>query len=313
MYVHRRRTRIEIWTPAKLNLFLEVLGRRADGYHEIETLMVPINLFDTLRLSRRDDDRVQLTTRWAPSRRTDASREEATELPPADKNLAFRAVECLRQRAAVTTGVDLELIKRIPAAAGLGGGSSDAAAALIGANELWNLKWSRQRLAAVAAELGSDVPFFLHHAPAWCRGRGERIEPCWLGADHHFVVMCPPQGLSTADVYARVQLHGPRVSADRSRSVPRGPRDLARSMFNRLQPAAERIAPWLQTVQQQFHQLDLLGHQMSGSGSAYFGVCRSARHALRVAAEVRSRAVGRVFCAAAVGGGPHCIIPVSQN
>jgi 4-diphosphocytidyl-2-C-methyl-D-erythritol kinase len=317
MYVHRRRTRIEIWTPAKLNLFLEVLGRRADGYHEIETLMVPISLFDTLRLSRRDDGRVHLTSRWAfpPCRSSPGTLPGEAPLPPAIENLAYRAIERLRQRAGVTTGVDLELIKRIPAAAGLGGGSSDAAAALCGGNELWELKWSRERLAELAAELGSDIPFFLYDSSAWCRGRGEQVEPWWLGTRHHFVLVCPPQGLSTAEVYS----HTERVTSRRGGAVRgeagrlRRPADLAHLMFNRLQSAAEQIAPWIRAMQQQFNRLDVLGHQMSGSGSAYFGVCRNARHSARVEAILRSRAAGRIFRAVSVEGGTHCVIPETSE
>jgi 4-diphosphocytidyl-2-C-methyl-D-erythritol kinase len=317
MYVHRRRTRVEIWTPAKLNLYLEVLGRRADGYHEIETLMVPIDLYDTLRLTDRDDDRIQLTTRWArPNSQAERCGDgQSDALPPMAENLAYRAVELLRRRAAIQAGIELELIKRIPAAAGLGGGSSDAAAALCGASKIWGLNWDRPRLAEVAAELGSDVPFFVYGTSAWCRGRGERVEPCRLGARHYFVVACPTPGLSTAEVYARTPpsaapLTGPSTA---DTQWARHPHELAHRLFNRLQSAAEHIAPWLQAVQRQFSRLDVLGHQMSGSGSAYFGVCRNARHALRVAAVMRSRTPYRVFPATTVGGGPHCVVPVIQN
>jgi 4-diphosphocytidyl-2-C-methyl-D-erythritol kinase len=280
--------------------------------------MVPINLFDTLRLTRRDDGRIELITRWAlPAL---SSKNRAQSLPPPADNLAYRAVDLLRQRAGVQMGIRLELIKRIPAAAGLGGGSSDAAAALVGANWLWNVSWDRRRLAEVAAEIGSDVPFFLYGSSAWCRGRGEQVEPCPLGTRHHFVVACPDQGLSTAAVYATTRLRRmPESDPDVRRPTLSGmestshPGRLAEHLFNRLQPAAEQLAPWLQSVQREFHRLDVLGHQMSGSGSAYFGVCRNAEHALRVATTIRSRVAYRVFPAATVGSRPHYVVPVSQN
>jgi 4-diphosphocytidyl-2-C-methyl-D-erythritol kinase len=317
MYVHRRRTRIEIWTPAKLNLYLEVLGRRADGYHEIETLMVPIGLFDTLQVSQRADSQITLSADWAgPSsaRGSDGSTLWG-ELPPARENLAYRAVERLRERAGVTAGIDLRLIKRIPAAAGLGGGSSDAAAALWGAHRLWGLDWSAAQLAELAGELGSDVPFFLSGSAAWCRGRGERIEPFALGVRPHFVILRPPAGLSTAAVYAETELSDSPRSAGCGwpREAVRCSSDLARHLFNRLQAAAERVAPWMSQVQQHFERLDFLGHQMSGSGSAYFGVCRSARHARRLASVLRARCAGCLVRAVTAIGGQHRVLPVGPN
>ncbi len=161
MYVLRRRKRIEIWTPAKLNLFLEVLGRRADGYHEIETLMVPVNLYDTLRFWATEDDRIELTCRGG---RGESHSCGSGDLPPVEQNLVYRAATLLRQRSGLRCGLRVLLVKRIPPASGLGGGSSDAAAALVGANLVWGLHWATPRLAEVGAELGSDVPFFLRVA-----------------------------------------------------------------------------------------------------------------------------------------------------
>lgn len=207
MYVHRRRTRIEIWTPAKLNLYLEVLERRADGYHDIETLMVPVSLYDTLRLTPREDDQLHLAARWDLGC-YHASGENPNintwgDLPTGDDNLVLRALVLLRRRAEEAGersvsdrwGADVELVKRIPSAAGLGGGSSDAAAALRAACELWQLNWSEQQLAEVAAELGSDIPFFLQRDAAFCTGRGERVQTwAWPGR-MHVVVVRPTSGL----------------------------------------------------------------------------------------------------------------------
>jgi len=200
MYVLRRRTRIEIWTPAKLNLFLEVLSRRDDGFHEIETLMTPVSLFDTLRLSLSDDRGIDLQCRWSTA---GVEGSAAGDLPAREENLVYRALIRLRQRSGVDRGLQVQLVKRIPSASGLGGGSSDAAAALVGANLLWELNWSADRLSSVAAELGSDIPFFLAGGAAVCRGRGERVEPVWAGPPQSVVLVRPPQGLSTAAVYQR--------------------------------------------------------------------------------------------------------------
>ncbi len=211
MDVHRQATSTIVRAPAKLNLFFEVLAKRSDGYHEIETLMVPVSLYDTLVASSESSGRVSLECHWAaPGEATDA----LGQLPAERENLAVKAVELLRLRAGVDRGLALKLIKRIPSAAGLGGGSSDAAAALLAANAVWDLDWTRSALAAVGAEIGSDVPFFLGRGAAICRGRGEKIEPIAGLGNLHFVVVRPPDGLSTAKVYAHC-----RLPADPPRSV----------------------------------------------------------------------------------------------
>src|SRR5205823_2480704 len=120
------------------------------------------------------------------------------ELPQEADNLVTRAMQMLRSQAHVAAGARVQLLKRIPSAAGLGGGSSDAAAALVAANAGWELNWPQAELAALAARLGSDVPFFLGHGPALCRGRGEQIEPVGGLGCLHFVLVRPPAGLSTA-------------------------------------------------------------------------------------------------------------------
>ncbi len=316
MYVHFRRTRIEIWTPAKLNLYLEVLGQRADGYHDVETLMVPISLYDTLQLSPRRDGRITLSAGSARGAVT-AGPNGATDLghlPPPSENIVVRPLQLLQQRAGISSGLDVQLVKRIPAAAGLGGGSSDAAAALSGAHFLWQLDWPVAELAELGAEVGSDVPFFFAGSAAWCRGRGERVEPMDFGVRPHFVILRPPHGLSTAAVYAQVDEAGKRNGGRRWSPTGNGRlHEVAGGLFNRLQTAAEQLAPWLRQVRREFDRLDVLGHQLSGSGSAYFGVCRNARHACRMAAVLRSRCRGSVFSAVMAIGGQRRVLPVSPN
>ena len=173
-----------IQAPAKLNLFFEVLAKRTDGYHEIESLMCPIDLYDTLHFQEDPSGQLELTCRRVFGAGGPGGR-GLHEMPEGPENLVFRAVELVRRRTGIRRGAKLWLVKRIPAAAGLGGGSSDAAAALVAANEGWRLGRSRHELAQWAAELGSDVPFFLAGGPAICRGRGERVEPvarAWHGA-----------------------------------------------------------------------------------------------------------------------------------
>ena len=282
--------------PAKLNLFFEVLGKRDDGYHEIETLMVPVDLNDTLCFNEQRSGRIEFQCKQAPEARG-ADGFSPGDVPEGKENLVVRAAELLRSRAGVDRGATLRLVKRIPSAAGLGGGSSDAAATLVLANRGWNLHWPRSALAELAAELGSDIPFFLVGGPAVCRGRGEQVEPVTgLGA-LNFVVVRPPAGLATAAVYGACRVPGrPRSCGSLLATLSRG--DIAaagRLLTNRLQPAAETLSPWIRRTREKMARLDLLGHQMSGSGSCYFGLCRHARHARRVARRLQANGAGTVF------------------
>jgi 4-diphosphocytidyl-2-C-methyl-D-erythritol kinase len=282
-------------------LFFEVLAKRDDGYHEIETLMAPLGYFDTLSLIDAPDGRISLQSHWAEPRSQAAVVLGA--IPAGAANIVVRAVELLRQRAGSARGAAIRLTKRIPAMAGLGGGSSDAAAALLAANRTWNLGWSREQLSGLAAELGSDVPFFLtsflKSGAAICRGRGEQIEPLAANGALAAVVVCPPQGLSTPAVYENCR------PADRPRSVAELVRAwsagnagrVGRLLHNQLQPAAERLSPWIGRLREEFGKLDFLGHQMSGSGTSYFGLCRHARQAARLARILHSRGLGRAFSA----------------
>jgi 4-diphosphocytidyl-2-C-methyl-D-erythritol kinase len=222
------------------------------------------------------------------------------ELPTGNDNIAVRAVELLRRRAGVERNGAIRLTKRIPSAAGLGGGSSDAAAALAAANLTWNLGWTRERLLPLAAELGSDVPFFLHRGPAICRGRGEQVTQVRRFGELFVVVVRPPQGLRTAAVY---QASRPRTGATAVGAMPVHERLLSRDwrrleIYNALTPAARELSPWVERLEREFAGTGCLADGMSGSGTSWFGVCRSARHARCVSGRLRSRQLGRVFTAA---------------
>lgn len=286
---------VTVDAPAKLNLFFEVLARRDDGFHEIETLMCPISLCDTVHVRRRADDRITLTCHGGVGAERIGCADG--QLPETRDNLVYRALWRLREAAGVSLGADVRLIKRIPVAAGLGGGSSDAAAALVAGNRVWGLKRSPKELSRLAAELGSDVPFFLTGTAAICRGRGERIEPVSNRGALHFVVVRPPDGLSTAAVYGvcRPAEH-PRnmehlLHALQEYDLPR----VGRLLFNRLQSAAEGLSPWVERLAGVFGRQDVLGHGMSGSGTAYFALCRHAAQARRVSRRLAGRGIGAVY------------------
>jgi len=260
-----------------LNLFLEVLGRREDGYHEIVTVVCPVNLYDCLRFRADPGDHIRLTVRCAAGSKA----VPPSDVPVGSENLVVRAAELVRERSGIRSGAQIDLYKRIPIAAGLGGGSSDAAATLLAANKAWALGWPQEKLMELAAELGSDVPGFIPGGPVVCRGRGEQVEPiaCWPKL--WCVVAKPPAGLSTSAVYR----------ACRPADVPKSPKalleaagkgDLAtvgRLVWNRLQESAMKLSPWIERLSACFSQLGCLGHAMTGSGTAYFGVFRHARNA----------------------------------
>src|SRR5438270_3967148 len=165
--------------PAKLNLFLEVRGKRPDGFHDLETLMVAVDLFDTVELAPGPAGRITIEC-------------DPPGLPTGPDNLAYKAADALRRHAnRPDLGAAVRLVKRIPAQAGLAGGSSDAAATITGLNRVWELNLSPPDLAAVAAEVGSDVAFFLGGPSAWCTGRGELVTPEPAARVFDFVVAVP--------------------------------------------------------------------------------------------------------------------------
>jgi 4-diphosphocytidyl-2-C-methyl-D-erythritol kinase len=304
MWVHASASTVEVLAPAKLNLFLEVIEKRADGYHEIETLMLPVSLWDSLYFSPSVSERpsaaqtpaVVFSGEWANGAwRGDEAEigfDDSTiqhQIPQGGDNLVVKAVELLRRRAGTDAGATIRLVKRIPMAAGLGGGSSNAAAALVAANLAWRLGYSARELAPLAAQLGSDVPFFLARTAAICRGRGERVEPLEPRALCHFVIVQPPQGLATAEVYRHCRpVSSPRTSGMLVEAVRRGDlRSAGRLLHNTLEPAALRLSPWIAQLKEDFQRLRVVGHQMSGSGASYFGWCANFGYARRAASQLR--------------------------
>lgn len=266
---------VAIWAPAKVNLYLEVLAKRADGYHDIATLMVAVSRYDTLTFREEDSGQLQL-------------RCDHPTLSTGPDNLVLRAAERLRQRTGCGRGAVIDLVKRIPLAAGLAGGSTDAAATLAGLNRLWRLGLTRTELAELGAELGSDVPFFFATPAAWCTGRGEQVTPAPLGKRLDFVLVCPPVGLSTAEVYRSVTVPEQAMAGDAIRQAAAAGdiEDLGRCLYNRLQTVAERLCPSVAELAQRLARLNPAGWLMSGSGTSLFALCRDRQEALRIAREL---------------------------
>jgi 4-diphosphocytidyl-2-C-methyl-D-erythritol kinase len=272
MFSERQGDGLRIRTPAKVNLFLEVLGKRPDGYHEIATLMVAVSLFDTLRFAPDPGGNVVLHC-------------DHPTLSTGPDNLIWRAGQLLRERTSCTQGASIHLVKRIPLAAGLAGGSSDAAATLAGLNQLWRLGLAAGELAAIGAELGSDIPFFLASPAAWCTGRGDKVTRVSLKGPFWFVLASTLVGLSTADVYRGVSVpEQPRSGDQLRRAVEVGNvEEIGRDLFNRLQPVAEQLCPSVAQLCGRMQRLQSAGVLMSGSGTSVFALCHDRREAQRVA------------------------------
>ena len=299
MLLLSRKQSLVVHTPAKLNLFLEVLGKRADGFHELESLFVTVSLYDTLCFREGRTHDIQLRCRNTGLVGV-AEGKDAFRAPSGQDNLIFKAAHLLRERSGVHRGAQIDLWKRIPAESGLAGGSSDAAATLAALNRLWELNLPREELLQLAAELGSDVGFFLAQASAaLCRGRGELIEPLRLPGNLHFVIARPYTGLSTARVFQRYQPRTEKKEAGKLvRSLVAGRLgEAGQCLHNALFSSAEKLNSDVGSFIRIFSQQPVLGYSMSGSGTACFGLCASRHQAGIVASRLAAMRVGRVYVA----------------
>jgi 4-diphosphocytidyl-2-C-methyl-D-erythritol kinase len=270
--------RLEILAPAKLNLGLEVIGRRDDGFHEIATIFVAIDLYDRLTLTPSDD--LELTC--------------DDDALAGSANLAYRALHVLREEINHPDGARIELSKRIPAAAGLGGGSSDAAAALIGGRDLWGSDVSDDRLHEIAARLGSDVPFFLRGGCAVGRGRGELLEPLPLPEGLWFVVVVPDVMIprKTATLFSLLNdgdfSDGSRIADQTGRLASGLPLDEA-LLGNAFARTLYELAPELADLPEVMIGAGASTVVISGAGPAHYAVVSDDVEAEEIAARVRER------------------------
>ncbi|MCI0748339.1 MAG: 4-(cytidine 5'-diphospho)-2-C-methyl-D-erythritol kinase [Verrucomicrobia subdivision 3 bacterium] len=276
---------LEKESPCKVNLLLNVLGKRPDGFHELETLMHPVRLFDRLTFARAGDS-VQLTCSEA-------------SLPTDERNLALRAARAFLETAQISEGVRVHLEKKIPLAAGLGGGSSNAACTLLGLNELFGYALSAHQLHAVAATLGSDVPFFLQEKPAIATGRGETIrplEPFLALQGAAFLLIHPGFGVSTAWAYAELANFPEALTGKRGRAEHLA--DLLKAgdlpaatpeFYNSLEAPVLKKFPLLAIFKDFLQDDGAAVALMSGSGSTIFGVYRTPSDAKNIERRVRAK------------------------
>ena len=254
---------MEFLAPAKINLSLRVLGRRADGFHDLESLMCPVSVFDTLDVTRRAEGGLEFVC------------DDAT-LPVGDDNLVVRAARLFCGARGIEPCVSIKLTKRIPHGAGLGGGSSDAATTLLALDRLFETRLSRDALAAMAADLGSDIPFFIYQSAAVIRGRGERVEPVAFPHALPLLLIKPPFGVPTPWAYSRWKdaCEIPDVPYA-AQAFPWGElvNDLERPVFEKYIFLAD-VKRWL------LAQPEAAGALMSGSGATVFALLRSKEDAV---------------------------------
>lgn len=264
-------------TAAKINLALDILGRRSDGYHELRTVFQSIGLWDEIEV------RPGLKLSFSCS---------APELET-EENLVLNAARVLREEARVSAGARLHLNKRIPWGAGLGGGSGNAAGALVLLNRLWGVRYSRERLRTLAATLGADVPYFLLGDCALAEGIGERLTAWPRKADFYLVLVMPEQRTSTAEVYSMYRHiaveHRPDFDALRGALEAGEARALAQSLCNTLAPAAAKLCPTIDHMRSDLLQSGALGAEMTGSGSAVYGIFAREVEAARCRGELSLR------------------------
>ncbi len=271
-------TSITIQTPAKINLYLKVLGKRADGYHELESLMLPISLYDRIVLEEAPAG-IELCC-------------DHPQLQALEDNLVYKAAQAIQRMGAVKSGVKIKLYKNIPLAAGLGGGSSDAAAALLGLNRLWNLNVSQEQLLELGAQLGADVPFFILGSPAIARGKGELLEPVYF-KPLWLVLVNPGFGVSAAEAYAG--LNWGLTKKESYTTIPPNlfeklkPAQIASWLANDLEAPVIKKYPVILEIKEYLSAKGALGSLMSGSGSSVFGLFGSRGQAQVVCQELRAQ------------------------
>ena len=272
-------TRVTVRARAKINLDLRILGRRADGYHELRTIFQALTWHDTVTVSRVQGP-ILITG-------------DASKMPLDHSNLAWRAADALWRAAGSRrepAGARIAIVKRIPAQAGLGGGSSDAAATLVALNRLWGFHLRRAELASVARPLGADVAFFLTGGTALGLGRGDEIYPLADLPQHHVVVAWPGPGVSTVEAYRWfTEFHARRPAAERNGHGGGWDAERLEASANDLEGPVEAHRPEIRKIRRTLTSCGARIARMSGSGSAVFGLFEDAETARRAMAPLVGR------------------------
>ncbi|MCA0170799.1 4-(cytidine 5'-diphospho)-2-C-methyl-D-erythritol kinase [Bacillus sp. RAR_GA_16] len=258
------RKKLSVKAPAKINLALDVLHKRPDGFHEVEMVMTNVDLADRLELTelRRNEIIIESTSGFVPDDQ---------------RNLAFQAAALLKKKFNIRQGIAIKIDKQIPVAAGLAGGSSDAAATLRGLNELWELGLTYDQLADIGSEIGSDVAFCVYGGTALAKGRGEIIQPieapppCWV------ILAKPSIGVSTAEVYRRLrtnEMNHPDVKGMMQAIEDKNYEGICDLLGNVLEDVTLKLHPEVRQIKEKMESLGADGVLMSGSGPTVFGLTR---------------------------------------
>ena len=255
-----------VWpAPAKLNLFLHILGRRPDGYHELQTCFQFVDLCDEITLEVRSDALIR----------------RVVEIPnlPAEADLCIRAARTLQEATGATLGVDIGLSKRIPVGGGLGGGSSDAATCLLALNRLWGIHWPTEKLAALGLKLGADVPVFVQGRVAWAEGVGERLTPLYpplAPVESNYLILKPNVFVSTAAVFQDPELTRNSAPITIHGFLASGGRNDCLGVVRRRYPEVARALDWLSVFG---------SARLTGTGACVFLACEN----LDLAQEIRRK------------------------
>lgn len=271
--------------PAKLNIRLKVTGRRTDGYHELVSVMVPVDLHDLLEFNVLGQNRIEIAS-------------EGFKVPTDEGNLVYQAAVSFFSRTGVAKGLSIRLVKNIPVAAGLGGGSSDAAATLLSLNEIYSTPLSLPELHDLAIKLGADVPFFLNSCPSLARGVGEILEPLKNWPEFWYVIVTPPIRVSTSWVYENLKLE---LTASDYKYIVNSLKDdhfiLSQVLENDLEKVTSARFPIIETLKRLLLDTGAEGAIMSGSGPSVFGLFSSFDQAISAKKALISRDLGDVFVA----------------
>ncbi len=276
---------IRVRTHAKVNLFLRVVGRRPDGYHEIESVFHGISLADDLHVRPSEGDDVEVEMHIENG--------STVHAPEREENLAYLAARALTEKGVRASGVRIDIVKRIPIAAGLGGGSGNAAGVLTALNELWTAGLGDDDLNELGASVGSDVPYCLMGGTMLVTGRGDNLTPLPSPRDLHFVLGISDDPLFTRDVYERwddLGISSDAGSASMTLALGGGePGEVAQLLHNDLEPAAFSLRPELEELKKVISTAGALGAGLTGSGPTLFGIAQDEEHARDIASKIEDR------------------------
>ena len=269
------------YAPAKINLFLDVIRKRDDGYHDLGTLFQTIDAGDTVSAEIREDGRITLCY-------------NEPQNYPLESDLVYKAAKLLQQESGTTHGADIYLKKIMPLGAGLGGGSADAAATLRLLNQLWKLKFKPEKLEEIGARLGADVPFLVRGGSAFAEGIGEKltfVKPLQLSGEQHLLVATPLDSVPTKDAYAGVPKSGPdRWEAFKAKCKSSGKSAIDYALANGFNGFEESVFPkhpLVEEMKNEFKRLGATAVLMSGSGASVFGVFETREQAKAAAEELK--------------------------